>query len=241
MLPPYDEINIRGHISIVHLKDLCDHDYSLLLIYYDSKAKFVHLRPLKSRRVSEISMELAKIFIVFGAPNILQSDDRRDFVLKVIQKVNTLWPECKIIHGKTLLEHRGKGNEFVKSMLQSWIKLNGKENWTFGCYFVQMQINSLMNEVLGCSAHCAMFGSEIRAGLASSGLSPMDIELLVAEDDFEALYDIRHDVEDEIGIGNLPEFEEDVDISGGIQAQQVVMSSGTFHVFLVDDRFILRP
>jgi len=197
MLPIYDEINVRGHVSIVQLKDLADQN-SLLLTYYDSKAKFVHLRPLKSRGVPEIAMELAKIFVVFGAPNILQSDERRDFLLKVIQKINTLWPECKIIHGKTHVEHKGKGHEYVmKSMLQSWVKKNGKENWEFGCYFVQMQINSLMNEVLGCSPHYGLFGSELRTGLANSGLSPKDIELLVAEEDLEGLYGLRHEVKKE--------------------------------------------
>jgi len=227
MLPPYNKLNVRGHISIVQLKDLCDED-SYLLIYYDSKSKFVHLRPIHSSTVPEISMELAKIFLVFGAPNILQSDERMDFLLKIIIKVNILWPVCKMLYSHTQLKHRGIDSAFVKSMLQSWIMLNGKENWALGCYFVQMQINSSVNEDLGCSAHCAMFGTELRTGLANLGLSPEDVQQLVAVEDFEVLYRMRYD--GEALDGPDPEFGAVVDLptgSLGLQAENMI-SSGKF-------------
>ncbi|GFW66719.1 KRAB-A domain-containing protein 2 [Trichonephila clavipes] len=41
--------------------------------------KFVHLRPLKTKRTEEIAYHVLSIFLTTGAPAILQSDNDREF------------------------------------------------------------------------------------------------------------------------------------------------------------------
>ena len=54
-----------------------DGDLKWILVYQDHLTKFVHVRPVKSKRVPEIAYQLLGIFSRLGAPRILQSDNGR--------------------------------------------------------------------------------------------------------------------------------------------------------------------
>jgi len=43
--------------------------------YQDHATKYLYLRPLTSKRATEIAHKLLKIFLEQGAPQILQSDN----------------------------------------------------------------------------------------------------------------------------------------------------------------------
>jgi hypothetical protein len=60
----------------------------------------VKLRPLTHKRAEEIAYKLLDIFTTFGAPEILQSDNGREFANKVLKKLCTMWKNLKIVHGK---------------------------------------------------------------------------------------------------------------------------------------------
>jgi IS30 family transposase len=55
---------------------------------------------LKTKSAVEVAKNLLPIFATFGAPKILQSDNGREFVNKVVTEVVARWPACKIVHGK---------------------------------------------------------------------------------------------------------------------------------------------
>lgn len=59
----------------------------------------MNIRPLKSKMANEVAVEVMKIFLIFGAPYILQSDNGRGFTPKVIEELITMWPDCK--HGRS--------------------------------------------------------------------------------------------------------------------------------------------
>jgi transposase InsO family protein len=40
------------------------------------------------------------IFLLFGAPHILQSDNGSEFTAQIISDMKELWPELVIVHGK---------------------------------------------------------------------------------------------------------------------------------------------
>jgi hypothetical protein len=63
-----------------------DNGYKFILVYQDHLTKFVFLRPLRSKTAEEVSYNLIDIFSIIGAPMILQSDNGREFVNKVIRK-----------------------------------------------------------------------------------------------------------------------------------------------------------
>lgn len=77
-----------------------DNDYKFIMMYQDHLTKFVILRPLKFKRAEEVAYCLLDIFTFFGAPNILHSDNGREFVKAVITNLCSMWPEVKKVHRK---------------------------------------------------------------------------------------------------------------------------------------------
>ena len=64
------------------------------MVYQDHMTKFVVLRALKSKRAAEVAMQVLDIFLLFGAPNILQSDNGAEFTASIISERKDLWPDC---------------------------------------------------------------------------------------------------------------------------------------------------
>jgi len=52
------------------------------------------------KRAEEVAYVLLDIFTTFGAPTILQSDNGREFVNKIINELCNMWEDLKIIHEK---------------------------------------------------------------------------------------------------------------------------------------------
>ena len=48
----------------------------------------------------EVGTNLITIFSLFGIPSILQSDNGKEFSNKIVTHVVSIWPGCKLIHGK---------------------------------------------------------------------------------------------------------------------------------------------
>jgi hypothetical protein len=67
-----------------------DHEFKLIMVYQDHLTKFVLLRALQSKRAEEVAYQLTDIFLTFGAPCILHSDNGREFVNSVIAELTTL-------------------------------------------------------------------------------------------------------------------------------------------------------
>ncbi|CAF1045947.1 unnamed protein product [Didymodactylos carnosus] len=66
----------------------------------DHFTKFCVLRPMKTKTAAEVAYHLLDIFIMFGAPATLQSDNGREFVAKVIEELAEMWKGLKIVHGR---------------------------------------------------------------------------------------------------------------------------------------------
>lgn len=75
-------------------------NYRFIMNYQDHLTKFVTLKPLKTKRAEEIAYILMKIYTTFGAPAILHSDNGREFVNSVINELDIMWGDVKIVHGK---------------------------------------------------------------------------------------------------------------------------------------------
>jgi len=96
-----NELNSRCQIDLIDmLQAQPDGNYKFVLMYQDHLTKFVLLRPLTHKRAEEVAYVLFDIFTTFGAPAILQSDNGREFVNEIINKLCNMWEDLKIIHGK---------------------------------------------------------------------------------------------------------------------------------------------
>lgn len=111
--------------------------------YQDHATKFCQLRPLKSKSAKEVAEELTKIFFIWGAPQLLQSDNGKEFVANVIDEVVAVWPYCKILHGRPRHpQSQGsveRANGDVKGMIKTWMDDNKSTNWSKACYEIQVR------------------------------------------------------------------------------------------------------
>ena len=90
----------RSQIDLIDMQSLPHGDYKWIFVYQDHFSKFCILRPLTSKRASEVAYHVLDIFLILGAPTILQSDNGSDFTVAVITEVCKLWPDLRIVHGK---------------------------------------------------------------------------------------------------------------------------------------------
>ncbi|KAK7102356.1 hypothetical protein V1264_020587 [Littorina saxatilis] len=161
------------------------------MVYQDHLTKFVVLRPLSSKRASEVALQLVDIFTLIGAPVILQSDNGSEFTAFIIRELREIWPELKIVHGKPRHpQSQGsveRANSDIKDMLIAWMTDNKTTGWSLGLRFVQFAKNRSHSAGIGRSPYLAMFGVEPRVGLSSTSL-PVDlIDRLQTEDDLQAI------------------------------------------------------
>lgn len=72
----------------------------MILVYQDHPTKFILLHSLTHKRAEEVAYILLDIFTTFGAPAIIQSDNGRKLVNKIINELCDMWGYLKIVHGK---------------------------------------------------------------------------------------------------------------------------------------------
>ncbi|KAL4085073.1 hypothetical protein QTP88_027911 [Uroleucon formosanum] len=152
--------------SIFYLYSLPDGKYKWILNYQDHHTKFISLLLLESKRAVEVASNLLTIFLTFGAPKILQSDNGREFS-----------------QGS-----RERSNQDVENMLRAWMKDNKTKKWSIGLKFVQFQKNSSHHRIIGRSPYKALFGCDPKIGLSTSNLPLEIIKKLTAEEDLEEIY-----------------------------------------------------
>jgi hypothetical protein len=126
------ELNSRCQVDLIDLQSHRDGDYVFIMVYQDHLTKFVQLRPLKSKRAEEVAYHLLNIFLTFGAPAILHSDNDREFSNRVISELCTMWKDVKIVHGKPRhSQTQGsveRANQDIQNMLTAWmIQINGQK------------------------------------------------------------------------------------------------------------------
>ena len=84
------EFNSRGQMDLIDMQSLSYNEYRYIMVYQDHMTKFVVLRPLKSKRETDVAMQILDIFLLFGAPNILQSDNGAEFTASIISQLKDL-------------------------------------------------------------------------------------------------------------------------------------------------------
>jgi len=119
----HNEMNSRCQVDLIDMQSNPDRDMTFILVYQDHLTKFVLLRSLHSKRADEVAYHLLDIFTTFGAPNILHSDNGREFCNQIIKSLCEMWNDIKIVHGKPRhSESQGsveRANQDVQNMLKT--------------------------------------------------------------------------------------------------------------------------
>ena len=92
------DFNSRCQVDLVDYQSFPDGEYKWIMHYQDHLTKFSVLRSLKTKRAAEVAYQLTGIFLLLGAPYILQSDNGREFTANVITElkhIKLIWPELK--------------------------------------------------------------------------------------------------------------------------------------------------
>ena len=119
-----DDFLCRGQVDLIDMQSSSDGPWNWIMNYQDHHTKFCVLRALTQKCAKEVAANLIEIFLTFSAPGLLQSDNGREFVNKVIDEMKLLWPNLKIINGRARHpQSQGsieRSNQCVENMLASW-------------------------------------------------------------------------------------------------------------------------
>lgn len=184
-----EDFNEKGQINLIDFQSIPDGKFKWILIYQDCCTKFLSLRPLKSKESSEVATILLSIFLTFGAPKIVQSDNGREFLDSIITELNQLWPDCVLVHEQSRHPHCSieNINENIEDLLRAWMVDNKCQKWSVGLQFIQFQKNSSFNRVIGRSPYKALFGNDPKIGLNISNLSLEILHTLFKERELECI------------------------------------------------------
>lgn len=152
----------RVQIDLIDLQSFPDGRFKWILTVQDHFTKFLHLRALENKKAAEVAMHLLEILLVFGCPQILQSDNGREFRAQVVEELKVLWPDLKIIHGRPRHpQSQGsveRANGEVKKLLGIWIRTTKRKDWSIGIKFVANQYNVGKNRNLETNPYRLVFG-----------------------------------------------------------------------------------
>ncbi|CAG8529903.1 5028_t:CDS:1 [Acaulospora morrowiae] len=100
-----------------------DESYQNIFHIRDHFTRFSYAKPSQSKSAKNAAMCLFNFCMIYGPPAVLHSDNRKEFVGKIVQEILNIWTNIKIVHGRPrnprcqgLIE---KGNNILQTKLGS--------------------------------------------------------------------------------------------------------------------------
>jgi hypothetical protein len=214
-------LNTRGQVDLIDMTSVPDAvggvTYNWIMNYTDHGTKLCWLRPLANKEATTVARALLEIFCMQGFPCILQSDNGREFVNRIIGCLMSTVPNCTILRGRPRHPQSNGGvercNGTVKPMLGKWMQENGTSNWSLGVHVVQMCKNSMHHKTVSSTPYMLVYGQQMRRGLGLSSLLPKSLvaNLKDEEDLEEVLTDMQLNFEDYIAKDVVPQEDGEID------------------------------
>ena len=158
------DFSSRGQVDLIDIQSMAHMNYKWIIVYQDHLNKFCVLRSLTSKRAAKVSYQLMDVFVLFGPPTILQSDNGSEFTANIITELKQLWPDMKLVHGKPRHpQSQGsveRANGVIKDMLLAWLSDNNSKDWTTGIKFILFHKNSA-HQVFTIFSHVWKWGSTV--------------------------------------------------------------------------------
>lgn len=94
-----EDFNSRCQLDLIDLQSKPDGEFKFIFVYQDHFTKFIILRLLKTKSAESVACHLRQIFADFGPPQILQTDNGKEFANTTIEKLVNEFGG-KLVHGK---------------------------------------------------------------------------------------------------------------------------------------------
>lgn len=155
------------------------------------------------------------IFSIFGVPNIIHSDNGREFCNVTLNSLCKLWDGVKLVHGKPRQsQSQGsveRANQDIENMLSTWMETNKTTSRTEGLRFVQAMKNRAYHEGIKCSPYEAMSGAPMKLGITSLARLREVFNDLQSEEDLESAKGLSSIAEESEGVEDETNGTEDDD------------------------------
>ena len=119
------DLNQRGQVDLVDMLSMKDGAFKWISHYEEYLTKFHVLWPLTTKRAVDVARQLLMIFLDFGAPRVLQSDNGCEFTAEIIKELASMWPELVLVNdGPRYPQSQGsveRANGVMKTKLTAWI------------------------------------------------------------------------------------------------------------------------
>ncbi|XP_032126271.1 SCAN domain-containing protein 3 [Sapajus apella] len=186
---PIKEVSSRCQVDLIDMQLNPDGEYKFIMHYQDLRTKLSFLRSLKSKRPMEVAHALLDIFTIIGAPSVLQSDNGREFSSQVVSELSNIWPELKIVHGKSQTcqsqSSAEQTNEAIRKRIFSWMQTNNSSHWAEFLWFIQMTQNQPYHRSMQQTPCESAFSSEAKLGLSHSQLTKELVASLHTENELD--------------------------------------------------------
>jgi transposase InsO family protein len=153
----------RFLIDLIDFQNYPDGDYCWIMQLADHKSRFRWARPLVNKESASVAAELEPIFSTFGGPQILQSDNGREFkgeVTALCDAYRVRQVFSRPYHPQTngLIE-RGQGT--LKMMIRKYQEANQTNRWAACLGRAILQINTTHSRVIRMTPYELVFGARL--------------------------------------------------------------------------------
>ena len=136
-----------------------------LLVMIDGLTRYVELYPIRSKTAEEVAIGFFNGFVCrHGVPEILVSDNGREFVNKIFDKLAELMKIRKVNIQPYRPEANGVCERANRKVLEALrVTVGGQDpNWDEYLDYVRFSINSNFSDSIKMSPHRALYGVEMR-------------------------------------------------------------------------------
>jgi hypothetical protein len=170
--------NSRAQVDLIDMQTAAVGEYKWIMVYQDHGMKFAHIKKMKTKKTDEVANKLLNIFLLQGAPAILQSDNGKEFVSHVIRDLGALWPGLKLINGRPR-HSQSQGsverlNRCIEEMMHKWLADHPGSTWTDSLPFLQWQYNTRMQESIKKTPYMCVYGCNPRIGFDTMGIEQLE-------------------------------------------------------------------
>ena len=156
----------RIQVDLIDMRSTEFNDFKWIFHAKDHFSKYSWRYPMISKEDTNVASILQPIFYRFRPPEILQSDNGREFVVRVILDLRKIWPGLVIINGRPrhpqsqgLVE---RGNSVVQQMIGKWLNANNTLDWSSSLGPVMYAINTSIAKSINKTPFEIVFGQRPR-------------------------------------------------------------------------------